>query len=282
MEINNIEKFFLNSLLRIVIAGVFLILVSNVLLFPEDTVSIYNSIIILSACVVAYFIRHSRPTFAVLILTSIVLAAMIYQRLTSPGTTTSLSIVLIVGFIFSVMLKGRIMWIMHCIAFVILNSIFTFQVEGPVVAAITYSTLYFILAYATWTLKSNYDRMNQHLRNANVELQEKAKEIAAQNGELLQAQDNLNSLNLDLEKVVNERTAKIQIQNEVLIKYSYTNAHHLRGPVARLLGLALIYKLEPKPDSDFIIEKMVDQAHEIDAVINQINTDLESNHVEIK
>lgn len=81
---------------------------------------------------------------------------------------------------------------------------------------------------------------------------------------------------------MNERTAKIQLQNEILFKYSYRNAHHLRGPVARLLGLATIYKLDTTQNADFYVEKMVDQAHEIDSVIKQINIDLELGKVEIK
>jgi hypothetical protein len=64
-----------------------------------------------------------------------------------------------------------------------------------------------------------------------------------------------------------------------LIKYSYANARHLRGPVARLLGLTAIYKLEIKPDADFFIDKMVDQANQIDSVIKQINIDLESRNL---
>jgi hypothetical protein len=39
MEIKYIEEFFLNTLLRISIVGVFLVLVSNVLLFPEDVLN---------------------------------------------------------------------------------------------------------------------------------------------------------------------------------------------------------------------------------------------------
>jgi len=281
MEIKNIETFFLNTLLRISIVGVFLVLVSNVFLFPEDTLSISTSTSILFACVVSYIIRGKYPTTAVLIMTSVVLAAMIYQRLASPNTTTTIAIILIVGFIFSVMLKGNTLWVMHGITFTILNTIFLYQVQGPVAAATTYSTLYFILAYATWVLKFNYDKIHQHLRDKNIELDQKATEIAAQNEELLQTKDNLSTLNKDLEKIVNERTAKIQIQNEILIKYSYTNAHHLRGPVARLLGLGSIYKLENQPNADFFIDRMVDQANEIDSVIKQINIDLESRNIEL-
>lgn len=281
-EMKNIEKFFLSTILLISVAGVFLVLLSNILLFREDTLSIFISAAILCACIIAYILRLKYPTIAVLTLTTVALAAMSYQRLTVPNTTTTLSVVMIVGFIFSVMLKGRIMWIMHGITFVIINTIFVLHLQDAVTAAITYSVLYFILTYATGVLKASYDRIHQYLRDTNIQLNDKAKEIEAQNEELLQVQDNLNELNTNLEKIVNERTEKIQVQNELLIKYSYTNAHHLRGPVARLLGLATIYKLEPETNPDFFIEKMVEQANEIDSVVKKINTDLDIDNVDIK
>ncbi|MBS1681075.1 MAG: hypothetical protein JST48_05135 [Bacteroidetes bacterium] len=281
-KLKNIEKFFLNTILIISIAGTFLVLVSNSLLFPEDILSILISIAMLAALILAYLLRTKYPTVGVLILGFVALSAMSYQRLAVPNTTTTLSIVMIIGFIFSIMLKGRIMWIMHGITFAIINTLFVFHLKDAVTAAITYSTLYFILTYGAGVLKSSYDRMHQHLRDTNLQLNEKAKEIEAQNEELLKIQDNLNTLNMDLEKTVNERTARIQTQNEILIKYSYTNAHHLRGPVARLLGLANIYKLEPQPDPDFFINQMVLQAKEIDAVVNQINIELTTNNVELR
>lgn len=282
MEIKDIEKFFLDTILMISIGGVFLVLVSNILLFREDTLSIIISAALLCAFVVAYVLRRRYPTVAVLIVTSVALIAMSYQRLTVPNTTTTLSVVMIVGFVFSVMLKGRLMWIMHGIAFIIINTLFVFHLPDAITAAITYSVLYFVLCYATGVLKANYDRILEYLRDSNIQLNEKSKEIETQNEELLQIQDNLNALNTHLEEVVNERTEKIQIQNEILFKYSYRNAHHLRGPVARLLGLAAIYKLDATQNADFYVEKMIDQAHEIDAVIKQINVDLEVGKVEIK
>jgi signal transduction histidine kinase len=282
MEIRDIEKFFLDTILMISIGGVLLIIISNLLFFPEDTLSIAISVAMLCAFVIAYILRRNHPTIAVLIATSVALAAMSYQRLKVPYTTTTLAVVMIVGFIFSVMLKGRIMWIMHCIAFIIINTLFVFHLQDAITAAITYSVLYFVLCYATAVLKANYDRILQYLRDSNIQLNEKSKEIETQNEELLQIQDNLNALNTHLEEVVNERTAKIQIQNEILFKYSYRNAHHLRGPVARLLGLASIYKLDATQNADFYVDKMVDQAREIDAVIKQINVDLEVGKVEIK
>jgi signal transduction histidine kinase len=191
------------------------------------------------------------------------------------------------------MLKDRLMWVMHTITFILLVSIFIIQFNNPdlrfsqsindlVTVAVTYCVLYFILTYGTVQVKLSYDKIHLHLNETNLELSSKANEIAVQNEELLRIQGNLSVLNRDLEKIVNERTTKIQTQNEILIKYSYTNAHHLRGPVARLLGLAQVYKIEKNPDPNYFIGMMVDQAHQIDSVIKQINIDLTLHNVEIR
>jgi len=61
MDVENIDEFFLNSLLRISIAGILLILVSNVLLSPGDVTSIYISVTILLANLVGYVLRRRYP-----------------------------------------------------------------------------------------------------------------------------------------------------------------------------------------------------------------------------
>jgi len=282
MKPKNIENFFLNTVLIISMSGVLLVLLSNLLFFPEDKLSIFISVGILVASIIAYLLRTKYPTIAVVLVTSVALAAMCYQRLTVPNTSTTLSVVMIVGFVFSVMLRGKVMWVMHGIAFIIINTIFVFHQTDAITAAVTYSTLYFILAYAAGALKFSYDNLSQYLIERNIELINKSDEIAVQNQELIKIQANLSALNADLEKVVNERTARIQAQNEILIKYSYTNAHHLRGPVARLLGLASIYQLDSQPNPDFFIQKMVEQANEIDSVISRINSELEASDAEVK
>jgi hypothetical protein len=290
MEIVNIERFFLNTLLRISLGGVLLILLSDVYFYAEDTRSIIIDIIVLAAGTIAYLLRKRNSVVAVLTLTSIVLASMVYQCLLVPmSTTNSLSIILLVGFIHAVMLKGQLLWIVQVMTLAVVNGVFIMQFIHPgmvytndrnemITITITYSIIFIILTYATAILKASYDRINQTLRESVAELNTKATEIAAQNEELMQIQEKLNVLNVNLEGEVNERTTKIKQQNEILLKYSYTNAHHLRGPVARLLGLANVYRLEATTDPEFIIGKMEEQAKEIDEVIRKINEDLETGH----
>jgi hypothetical protein len=290
MAVKNIETFFLDTLLKICIAGVLLISISDVALYPEDKQSLAIDFLILTACTGAYLVRKKYPTISIFMVTLVVLAAMFYQCLAvPPNTTTSLSIILLVGFIHSVMLRGVAMWTMHVLTYVLILAIFLIQFLNPsqrfsmnlndvVTVAITYSILFFILTYATAVLKEAYDKIFESLRASHEELHQKATEIAAKNDKLVSAQEKLNAVNSHLETIINERTAKIQVQNEILLKYSYTNAHHLRGPVARLLGLASIYRLDSAQNVDFIVRKMEEQANEIDSVVKKINIELESNH----
>jgi hypothetical protein len=259
MELRNIEVFFLNNLLKVCIGGVGLIFFFDVTLYPEDVLTLYIDVSILSASITAYIIRKSFPKAAIIIMTSIVLAAMLYQSVVVPiNTTTSLSIILVVGFIYSVMLSGTTMWIMHGIAVSVIASMFAIQFFNPelrfsnkmndvVTVGITYAILYFILTYAAAFMKSAYDKIYV----------------------------DLTSLNTHLEETIKERTWKIQVQNEALVKYSYANAHHLRGPVARLLGLANISRIQTGLSSMEVISRMEEQALEIDEVVKQINKDLE-------
>lgn len=284
----HVEQFFLTNLLRISIGGLFLILLADLILYPQDRVSLTLDVVVLSSNITAYLIRKSNQTLAVLTVTGFLIAGMFYQSLLVPvNTTTALSILLLVGFILSVMIKDWLLWLMHGITFSIVNIIFVIQwykgqlamaADGneAITIAVTYSILYFILGYATYYLKSSYDQAQDRLHEVNLQLAAKANEVEAQNEELIQIQENLSMVNEDLEKTIADRTENLRIKTEKLIKYSYTNAHHLRGPVARLLGLVAIRELEENPDNQFFFNKVKDQAEEIDTVVKQINRELEN------
>lgn len=289
MGAKSIETFFLNTLLKVCIGGVCVVLLADLILFPEDRLSLLIDAVILGSCSVAYLARKRFPNGSVLIVAGIVIAAMLLQCIMVPvNTTTSLSVILVVGFIFSVMFRGRMMYALHAITFLSIIVIFVVQYINPevrfsealadlVTVAITYSILYFILTYATAVLKSAYDKLYLSLEASHLELHDKNREIVLRNDALVKTQADLNELNSHLEDIIYERTARIQLQNEVLVKYSYTNAHQLRGPVARLLGLANISRIDPGTDLKEIIFRMEKQAIEIDEVIKKINQDIEMN-----
>jgi light-regulated signal transduction histidine kinase (bacteriophytochrome) len=57
-------------------------------------------------------------------------------------------------------------------------------------------------------------------------------------------------VNYFLEEKVAQRTENLKQRNERLREYAFFNAHHLRGPVANILGL--IYLIQCK---DFTVEE---------------------------
>jgi len=269
------------------IVGTVIALLANVFFYPENRVAVVAQCIALLVNLLAFFIRTKYPAISVVTLTSMILAITCYASFKpTHSVTTSLTVILLCGFIHSVMLRKGMLWFMHVVCGVCIVLVFTSLVISPnqpfalqpnkaIPAAVTYTILYIMLTFTTAVLKASYDRIHTELSALNNELYRKTNEIEVQNEELIQTQERLSMMNKNLEDIVNERTAKIQGQNRILMRYAYTNAHHLRGPVARLLGLAMIYKLEAMPDPEFYMERMVQEANEIDSVVKKINTDLE-------
>ena len=117
------------------------------------------------------------------------------------------------------------------------------------------------------------DELNQQLLD---ELKDKSDEITAQNEELRQSEENLNKVNQHLEDLVEERTRKVIEQNERILKYAYANAHHVRGSVARILGLIQVSRLKTDLDFHWIFEKVEAETKDIDIILKRIAKDFES------
>ncbi len=99
--------------------------------------------------------------------------------------------------------------------------------------------------------------------------------MAHQNSLLEKSRKELNHINADLENIVRERTNNVKQKNEYLVKYAFANAHHVRGPFARILGLLQLAKIEKEVDYPFLFEKISEQSEEIDVVLKKINKELE-------
>jgi signal transduction histidine kinase len=127
--------------------------------------------------------------------------------------------------------------------------------------------LYFFGGYMIYFLKINYNKERLGLRNANLLLKEKAKEISAQNialstskQQLDQTIEKLKGRTLELEKVkgsleeqVENRTSDLRTMNERLLsqnqqleQYAYIVSHNLRAPVAQVKGLVHLLPLDLK------------------------------------
>jgi len=85
----------------------------------------------------------------------------------------------------------------------------------------------------------------------------------------------IEKINASLEELVTKRTQRIQQQNVVLREYAYYNAHQIRGPLARILGLISILDMEFNRDAFGPYMNMLQEAGtDLDKAIKEINNRL--------
>jgi len=105
-------------------------------------------------------------------------------------------------------------------------------------------------------------------------LREKNNLIAAKNTELEDKRYRLAELNSHLEEMVDQKASDIRRQNEVLMRYAYTNAHKVRGPLARILGLINLSRMENSPGYPWIFRQLEHEAVTMDRIVSEISNDL--------
>ena len=100
------------------------------------------------------------------------------------------------------------------------------------------------------------------------------KKIAAEQIEKINAE--IQSVNDNLEHLVQQRSEQIRLQNQQLKEYAFFNAHRVRGPLARILGIIQLIKIEPTlMQSENLLGKLEDASNELDQTIGEINSILE-------
>jgi ligand-binding sensor domain-containing protein/signal transduction histidine kinase len=134
---------------------------------------------------------------------------------------------------------------------------------------------------------------NKTLEKANKEIVDQKNEIETQNKLLKQKNneiskatrelDNINkelvNINSNLEEKVEERTYSLRKTNEDLInanneldKFIYRASHDLKGPIARLLGVSVLAKMDNHDETlKEYIELIEKGAYDINKVLNKLN-----------
>ncbi|GAB4395214.1 MAG: hypothetical protein OHK0053_01040 [Microscillaceae bacterium] len=146
---------------------------------------------------------------------------------------------------------------------------FSMPISYVLVAAIILVTLVY--------LKGQYDAERQFILSQNKRLADNNQLIAAQNEELKQQQEEIEKINLLLEEKVRNRTSVLELKNRQLAEFAYLNAHKLRGPLARILGLINVLNLGNflNHDQRHYLQLMRFSSEELDKIIKVINQKLE-------
>ncbi len=108
------------------------------------------------------------------------------------------------------------------------------------------------------------------LEYAYRQIQEKKEEISAQNEEITQQNIEINHFNEHLEELVDKQTKTLLERNEQLSYYAHFNAHKLRAPIATILGLYQVLKMEGSlQEKETIIEMMSDNIENLDLMVKE-------------
>jgi tetratricopeptide (TPR) repeat protein len=122
------------------------------------------------------------------------------------------------------------------------------------------------------------------LKRLNEVIVQQAEEVKAQRDQLADKTKQiellnieLSSLNYYLEKKVEERTNKLEIQNRALTEYAFFNAHKLRGPIARILGIMNILDIKHiANDNDELLIYLRKASIELDEITRSMGAQLDS------
>lgn len=125
-------------------------------------------------------------------------------------------------------------------------------------------------------LEETNNNLETIVRQRTTELVEANNQLIDLNEDLASSNEKILLLNENLESLVKDRTIKINEQLSQLTKYANMNAHEVRGPLARLLGLKNLIKIEPdESKKSDLIKRLSNSADELDEVVKKMNRLLE-------
>ncbi len=129
-----------------------------------------------------------------------------------------------------------------------------------------------VLILVTFYLKENFISFRESVEENNVQLRKSSETLIEQTRQLYTQQRELNEIRNKLEATIPEKINEVQNRADVLKEYAFINAHHVRGPLARVLGLIYLIELENNGKaSPEALHKIKRSAEDMDAIIGKIN-----------
>ncbi|MDF9795097.1 signal transduction histidine kinase [Catalinimonas alkaloidigena] len=128
-----------------------------------------------------------------------------------------------------------------------------------------------LVAFLTLVLKQKFVAYRNRIVRKNEELKALDTALIRKNDELAIQQTEIQLLNSRLEQMVVMEVEHTQEKNRRLAEYAYINAHHLRGPLCRIIGLSDLMKEIDSGAPNHLSQIIKKRAEELDEIIKQIN-----------
>lgn len=144
--------------------------------------------------------------------------------------------------------------------------------EPALVTQLNFLLCMFLLVRLCIFAKNRFVRYGDYVRSVNKRLDASATVLKEQALQLKEQSEQLMRLRTDLESKIALRHLERDEKQAMLSKFAHVNAHHVRGPVARILGLiALLERESLSGDGQRFVQEVKTDALEIDGVIRKIN-----------
>lgn len=120
-------------------------------------------------------------------------------------------------------------------------------------------------------VKKRFEKYRRQVVLRNEELSNLKITLVNQNTQIEEQKREVEKLNNDLNNLIEQRTMQIEARNKMLAEYAFVNAHVLRGPLSRVLGLLNLMQLEQSNYSTERVKEVQRAAKEMDLIIRKIN-----------
>ncbi len=278
-----IEEVFFRAMLIVGLIGCTVAVVFDLLLTKNLAYIVPANLLAVEVLLLAlYAIRHVRFHQAALVSLALLNGVIALRGFAYPEFHHATCVLLItIGFMSSLVSRGilgkLVQWSIH-VSFVA-SLVKEYKHVSLIVVfrqAIPYLVVYTVITILTSLLKERYARNQGRLTDLVAILNLKNVKIRDQHAKLQSSYQQLSELNKDLVAIIKKKTSRIAEKNKQLADIAYENSHSLRAPLARMLGLLHLIKVDPS-QKEYYISKLDEQALEMDSRICMISRSIERN-----
>lgn len=278
-----IEEVFFRTMLIVGLIGCTVSVAFDLLLTPELAYIVPINLVGLQILLLAlYAIKNEKFHSAALFSLALLCCMIILRGFIYPEFQHATYILLItIGFMCSLVQQGTFGKILQwSILFSFVAFLFKAYKQVSIIflarQAIPYLMVYFIITVLTGLLKERYAKNQARLTELVALLNQKNAKINEQHTKLQYSYKELSDLNNNLGVIIKQKTTRIAEKNKQLADIAYENSHVIRAPLARMLGLLHLIKIDPA-HKDFYLSKLDDQASEMDMRIGMVGRFIERN-----
>src|SRR5258707_2313091 len=118
--------------------------------------------------------------------------------------------------------------------------------------------------------------LNEEIVSQREEVMAQRDSLAEKNLEIEKVNQQMAEVNATLEELVDQRTQVLQKQNRKLSEYAFFNAHKLRQPLARIMGVVNLLKTNADhKEQPTILAHLSKSSEDLDAVVRSISDTLQ-------